>query len=322
MCRGDRKEPIFKDDFDRNVFLQTLEQLCQRTGFIIHAYVLMPNHYHFLLETPEPNLVDGMKWFQGTYTQRFNLRHELVGHLFQGRYKAIPVDEKDPSYFRTVGEYILLNPISSDLLHSVDNKLEAYPWSSYPMFVHANKLPEWLQRKRLFSAFGIPDESRRSRKRFSTLITDKVTVLLDKESSSMIQEEWIPLRRGWFIGSEEFRDELMECAQQVVGGHYRSSYRNSGLRKHDEKEAARLLETACKALDVSLVTLWKLRQANPTKQAVAWHIKSNCVIDDAWICQKLEMGSRSNIQRAVRRFRDADDATTTLLKRKLTICAD
>jgi REP element-mobilizing transposase RayT len=87
ICRGDRGESIFQDEIDRKQFLRCLGETCERSGWKIHAYVLMPNHYHLLLETPEPNLVVGMKWLQGTYTQRFNLRHGLRGHLFQGRYK-------------------------------------------------------------------------------------------------------------------------------------------------------------------------------------------------------------------------------------------
>ena len=95
LCRGDRREAIFADDADREVFLSTLAQMCQRTGMLVHSYVLMSNHYHLLMETPQPNLSAGMKWFQGTYTQRYNTRHRLSGHLFQGRYKAIPVETRN-----------------------------------------------------------------------------------------------------------------------------------------------------------------------------------------------------------------------------------
>jgi putative transposase len=88
MCRGDRREEIFRGDADRELFLTTLAQMCGRTGMLIHSYVLMSNHYHLLLETPEANLVAGMKWFQGTYTQRFNRGHRVSGHLFQRKRKG------------------------------------------------------------------------------------------------------------------------------------------------------------------------------------------------------------------------------------------
>jgi len=99
MCRGNRQEAIFRDDKDHERFLDTLGEVAERNGWLIHAFVLMGNHYHLLLETPEPNLVDGMRWFQSTYTQRFNARHKVWGHLFQGRYKALPVDQGE--YFKT-----------------------------------------------------------------------------------------------------------------------------------------------------------------------------------------------------------------------------
>jgi REP element-mobilizing transposase RayT len=82
MNRGDRRELIFKDDADRKLFLATLGQTCVKTGWRIHAYCLMPNHFHVVLETPQPNLVAGMKWLLGTYTGRFNRRHKLYGPLF------------------------------------------------------------------------------------------------------------------------------------------------------------------------------------------------------------------------------------------------
>ena len=88
MCRGGRREAIFVDEADREMFLATLAEMCARSGMRVHSYVLINNHSHLLLETPEANLVAGMKWFQGTYTQRFKARHRRCGHLFQGRYKA------------------------------------------------------------------------------------------------------------------------------------------------------------------------------------------------------------------------------------------
>src|SRR6266853_2790449 len=90
MARGNQGDPIFRDVQDRRVWLETLREACQKTGWRIHAYVLMGNHYHLLLETPEANLVEGMKWLQGAYTQRHNTRHKVRGHLFQGRRKLLP----------------------------------------------------------------------------------------------------------------------------------------------------------------------------------------------------------------------------------------
>ena len=117
MSRGNRQEEIFRDDTDRVLFLETLTEVCARTGWIVHAYVLMDNHYHILPETPEPNLVVGMKWFQGTYTQRFNARNREWGHLFQGRYKALLVENGSNAYFPIFSSYIHLNPARAGMFN-------------------------------------------------------------------------------------------------------------------------------------------------------------------------------------------------------------
>ena len=101
MNRGDRRERIFADAHDRHCFLQTLDSASQKTTWQIHAFCLMPNHFHLVVETPQPNLVDGMKWFLGTYTARFNRRHKEFGHLFSGRYKALMVDGSGGGYLKT-----------------------------------------------------------------------------------------------------------------------------------------------------------------------------------------------------------------------------
>ena len=100
MSRGDRKEEIFWDDEDRRQFLRTLGEACERACWQVHADCLMKIHFHLVLETPQPTLMAGMKWFFGTYTQRFNARHGMWGHLFAGRYKSLLVDEKGVSRIR------------------------------------------------------------------------------------------------------------------------------------------------------------------------------------------------------------------------------
>ncbi len=130
MNRGDRREMIFREDADRELFLETLGQACAKTGWQVHAYCLMSNHFHLVMETPQANLVAGMKWFLGAYTGRFNRKHKLFGHLFSGRYKALVVDGSGSGYLRTVCDYVHLNPVRARLLKRGE-KLGAYRWSSY-----------------------------------------------------------------------------------------------------------------------------------------------------------------------------------------------
>src|SRR6185503_8507483 len=130
MNRGDRREPIFKDDVDRELFLRTLGECCTKTDWMVHALCLMGNHFHLVMETPKANLVAGMKWLLGTYTRRFNRRHKLFGHVFSGRYKSLIVDGSGTGYLRTVCDYVHLNPVRAKLL-TREQKLASYRWSSY-----------------------------------------------------------------------------------------------------------------------------------------------------------------------------------------------
>ncbi len=110
MNRGDQGEAIFIDDDDRRKFLTTLGETCAKASWQVHAYCLMNNHFHLVLETPKPTLVDGMRWLLSVYTQRFNKRHKKRGHLFAGRYKSLIVDGSGNHYFRTVCDYVHRNP--------------------------------------------------------------------------------------------------------------------------------------------------------------------------------------------------------------------
>lgn len=322
MCRGDRREPIFMGDHDRFLMIETLEDTCTRTGFLIHSYVLMPNHYHFLIETPEPNLVAGMKWFQGTYTQRFNCRNGVCGHLFQGRYKAIPIETDDPSYFRTVSDYIHLNPARAGMLEGNARKLEAFSWSSFPAFIGKSALPDWLIRERVFSHHGLQNQNPGCRQRYAAVLARRAREIMEDGESEEQLAEREEFRRGWYIGGDEFRSHLLECAAAGVQGSKRESFRREGMARHDEQAARRLLEASVSCLDVSISVLRSRRQTDPIKQAVAWWVKSRSVVGDEWICRQLQMGSRTNVHRAVAAYRQPSDAVRTKAKAELELCAD
>lgn len=123
--RGDGLEAIYLDDTDRHRFLEVVGHVLDRFAWHYHAYCLMDNYYHLLLETPEANLARGMRQLNGLYTQRFNRRHGRVGHAFQGRYTAIVV-QKD-GHLLELCRYVVLNPVRAGLVKTV----RAWPWSSY-----------------------------------------------------------------------------------------------------------------------------------------------------------------------------------------------
>src|SRR2546425_12668152 len=167
MNRGDQREEIARDDQDRERFLSTLGEACRKTEWQVHAYCLMSNHFHLVLETPQANLVFGMKWFLGTYTSRFNRRHKLFGHLFSGRYKSLIVDGSGDGYLRTVCDYVHLNPVRAKLLRP-EEPLQNYPWGSYPEYLkRAAKRPAWLRVDRGLEELGTLKDDAAGRRRFA-----------------------------------------------------------------------------------------------------------------------------------------------------------
>ena len=163
MARGNRREVIFADEDDRLFFLKTLGEACAMTGWRVHAWVLMSNHYHLLIKTPEPNLVAGMKWLQNTYTRRFNLRHRLWGRLFGDRYKAVLV-EGEGYYYATLLDYLHLNPVRAGLVDlERGGSVLDYRWSSVAGG-HAllpRQRPPWLASGQALVAFGCADTETR-----------------------------------------------------------------------------------------------------------------------------------------------------------------
>jgi REP element-mobilizing transposase RayT len=146
--RGDRCEAIYEEYGDRLSFLKVLGDVCETYNWVCHAYCLMGNHYHLLLETPDANLSRGMRQLNGVYTQRFNRTHQRVGHVFQGRYKAVLVEKQ--SYLLEVARYVVLNPVRADMVRSAED----WPWSSYRATIGCATSPEFLATDWILSAFG------------------------------------------------------------------------------------------------------------------------------------------------------------------------
>ena len=289
MDRGNRLEAIFLDDEDRQLFLKTLWQVCERTGWRIHSYVLMGNHYHLLMETPEANLSSGMQWFQATYTIRHNVRHGRRGHLFQGRYKAILVDAEAETYFRTVSDYIHLNPVRAGLI-APKAKLDDYPWSSFPALIGSPaKRPPALVAERIICGWGDSDNAR-GRRRYREALERRARD--ERRASTMDNGMLASLRRGWFLGSEEFRQELLEKYDAFPAGA-RSGERKS--RRHDEAEAERLIRKGLQILGMK--DLDGQAKGSAVKIALAAMVKSRTVVTNLWIARRLQMGDPSRVSR-------------------------
>ncbi len=146
--RGDRREAIYLDDKDREMWLEIFGSVCERFNWRCHAWVQMDNHYHLIVETVEGNLSKGMRQLNGVYTQAHNRRHNRVGHVYQGRFKGILVDAE--SYLLELSRYVVLNPLRAGMVKQLRN----WKWSSYPSMTGQGKSPEWLETDFILGHFG------------------------------------------------------------------------------------------------------------------------------------------------------------------------
>ncbi|MCD6495107.1 transposase [Candidatus Bipolaricaulota bacterium] len=146
--RGNAKRSIYRGRADREAFLKTLKQVVDRFNWLCHAYCLMPNHYHLLIETVDPTLSRGMQQLNGVYTQTFNRKHARVGHVFQGRYKAILVEKE--AYLLELSRYIVLNPVRAGL----DRAAKGWKWSSYSATAGLVPVPSLLTTDWILSQFS------------------------------------------------------------------------------------------------------------------------------------------------------------------------
>lgn len=146
--RGDRREDIYDDDLDRRMFLELFSDVCDRYNWVCHAYCLMSNHYHMMIETHEGNLSKGMRQLNGVYSQLYNRRHNISGHVFQGRYCAILVEKAE--HLKELARYIVLNPVRARMVERVEH----WRWSSYHAMVATSRKPKWLEIDWLLSTFN------------------------------------------------------------------------------------------------------------------------------------------------------------------------
>ena len=281
MSRGDRREDIFHDDIDRQDFLKTLAEACQKTGFQIHAYCLMRNHFHLVLETPNANLVAGMRWLLSSYTLRLNHRRKLFGHVFSGRYKALVVDGSGNGYLRTVCDYVHLNPVRANLLRSED-RLLAYPWSSFGWYLAApDHRPFWIRTDRLFGEHGIPQDDAAGRQQFER------TMEIRRAEHDRESQEWKPVRRGWCLGSDQFRDRMLELIDGQMGDHHSGEMK----RESAEAKAERIIAEELKRLGWTQADLHLRLKTDPCKIAIATRLRKETILPIKWIAERLHLGT-------------------------------
>jgi REP element-mobilizing transposase RayT len=280
MSRGDRRERIFLDDVDRQDFIKTLAEACQKTSWQVHAYCLMSNHYHLVVETPEPNLVAGMAWLQSTYTIRLNHRHKLVGHVFSGRYKAQLVEGSGNGYLKTACDYVHLNPVRARLLKS-DERLLAYPWSSLGAYIAAPEhRPGWIRVDRLLGEHGIQQDTPAARQQFE----QRMEVRRWEETAP---EALKALRRGWCLGSLGFKREMLQRMEGSLGGHHAGELH----RQVADAKAERIIAEELQHHGWREEDLLMRRKNDPAKLDIAARLRMETTLSLKAITARVNLGT-------------------------------
>jgi REP element-mobilizing transposase RayT len=299
MARGDGGDAVFETDDDRKAFLSRLGEVCESYGWRIHAWVLMSNHFHLLLETPQANLVTGMKWLLGTFSQGWNRARRRRGHVFQGRYKSVPVSgsDSDPYYFRIVADYIHLNPARAGQTGGKRGPLTGYSWSSLGAY-DKGRGPEWLVFDRVLRAFELARDGR-GRRAYVAWLEARAA----NDGGAIDAAATKALKRGWYLGKESFKDRLLKllekpAARSRSGGAARGE---GPARDRGEKEAGRLLAEGIRELGLpgDRKGLVGLKKSDPRKVKLATLLRAHTSVSNEWIAGKLAMGHPGSVSRLV-----------------------
>lgn len=285
ISRGNYRKDLFTVGKTGTHFEKALFEVCERCEWVLHAYVIMSNHYHLALETPKGNLVEGMRWLQGTFGNRFNKFTGERGHVFQGRYKALLV-EPGRSLLNLVN-YIHLNPVRAKLLPLDD--LKNYALSSYPKYFK-KILNAPLKRKDFLSETGLPDSLTGIRQYAKKLALQEEA---DPKKKEELHKKYI---RGWAIASEAYKKQLHKDFEKMVVA---------------KDWGGRELQELNKLSYEKLVTSW-LKKHRKTEdhiqkdlKSAVWKIELACELrkktsaTNPWIANRLNMGDPSHVSRHV-----------------------
>ncbi len=268
----------------------------RRQGWQVHAYVLMPNHFHLVVETPQPNLVAGMRWFLSTYTARFNRRHKLFGHLFSGRSQSLIVDGSGTGYLKSVCDYVHLNPARAKRV-AVGQPLKSFAWNSWPAYLLApSKRPAWLRVNRLLGEWGIEKDRPAGRQRLEQAVEER--------RGGEEGEEFKPIRRGGCLGEETFRQELLAQMSERMGAEHDGAER----AQTEEAKAERIIAEELKRRGWTPVEFRARPKSDAKKMALAERLRAEtttCLSAGrwtvGWIAERLGMGSRGYLNHVLYR---------------------
>ena len=293
--RGNYRRDLFNSDGAASSFYRCLDQACRRFGWLVHAFVIMRNHFHVALQTPEPNLSEGMKWLQGTWALRFNRFRAESGRPFQGRYKAGHVEPG--AALAQVAHYIHLNPVRAKIMPA--GRAATYPWSSLAFFCRRGR-PSWLVPSTVLHESGGLSDTPAGWRSYSTYLD-----MLQEQDPQFRGETLSRLLEGWAVGSASFRAELREELRAVDEPRARFELLGAdgpAIRQARSEAWEDSLRALARTLAIDLTCLPPKKSA-PEKLALAAAMKDTTSVSLGWLAQRLEMGATDSVASLLTRFR-------------------
>lgn len=307
--RGNYRADIFKTEGAKAAFESCLFEACAKSGWLLHAYVLMSNHYHLALETPEGNLVAGMQWLQATFANRFNKLRGERGHLFQGRYKALLVEEGEP--LAQVCHYIHLNPLRAGLVEM--GGLRDYRHSSYWYLWQPKARPACFQPQYTLQVVGGLTDAPAGWRSYADYLAWQA-----EEGPVGKSKAYVNLSRGWALGTAGFKATLR--ADHALAADTRA-WTQEGARELREAQWTELLQRGLLALGKTLAQAAEVPKSANWKLALAAWMKTRTQAGNAWLSQRLHLGVPAAFSRNLTAYRRTLDPSDKLWKALISISA-
>ena len=287
--RGNYRNWIFESEGARVSFLNCLKEACLAKGWRLHSWVLMSNHYHLCIETPNPNLVEGMKWLQSTFANRFNRFRKANGHVFQGRYKAILLDADAVG---PVCHYIYLNPVRAGLVKV--SELQNYSASGFHQLCNPSKRWSFFDATTALAEAGGLADTRSGRRSYRDYLE-----WLSEEDSEQKRLGFEKICCGWAKGSKDFKKAIQDDLKDGIS------------KKIVESEARELREPLWEdRLSQGLDTLGKAdsdllsdRKGAEWKVMLACYLRKRCLTPNVWLAERMNMGTAKSVSSRISQFK-------------------
>lgn len=307
--RGNYRSHVFATDGARHAFEQCLFEVCGKSGWVLHAYVIMGNHFHLAIDTPDGNLVAGMQWLQATFASRFNRFRGEQGHLFQGRYKSLLVEEGE--WLGKLCHYIHLNPVRAGIVTS--EKLRTYRYSSY-WFLRQPKLrPACLRACSALAGAGGLADTPAGWDAYGQYLAWQAA-----EGPAGKNKAYEAMSRGWALGTKEFRQALIADHRLCAASR---AWEVLGAKEIRHAQCAEVFARALRKLGKSAEHIRTDRKSAPWKVVVAAHLKTYSQASNRWLTEQLNMGSPvvvSQYTSVLRRAKSIPTSTRALIEKLKT----